>query len=87
MHRHTACWRRRLVIRMNKGTYRSKDDRTTIIGDPESDTIKRIYVEKKEPDPFHFIEGFNRVLALQDLKNSDYQEAIKDIFTTKRGSP
>jgi hypothetical protein len=69
---------------MNKSFFgKSKDGKTTIIGDPDK-PIKVIYVEKKGSDPLRFTEGFSRILALKELKNSDFQRAIKEIFSYKK---
>lgn len=46
--------------------------------------IKIIYVEKRDKVSDYFASGFERILALQDIKNSDIQIGIEEIFKPKK---
>ena len=69
---------------MNNFFGSDKSGKTFIFRRGESTTIKKVFVEKRDKLSDHFARGFDRILAIRDIKNSDIQEAIEEIFKPKK---
>ena len=65
-------------------SYKSKDGKTTIIGDPNSKVISRIFIEDNQFAPNDFTAALYRIGAVNEIKLSDIQKGIQEIFSKNK---